>query len=76
MQPWKQGDAAESRVVAGTIAIASLPTRQHQQLNNREAGPSNPDAMNYGPLEKNHVVPPSSQDVALCRYSVSGEVPL
>ena len=49
MQPWKQGDAAESRVVAGTIAIASLPTRQHQQLNNREAGPSNPDAMNYGP---------------------------
>ena len=27
-------------------------------------------------LEKNHVVPPSSQDVALCRYSVSGEVPL
>src|SRR5574337_1356387 len=27
-------------------------------------------------LEKNHVVPPSPQDVALCRYSVSGEVPL
>ena len=27
-------------------------------------------------LEKNHVLPPSSQDVALCRYSVSGEVPL
>src|SRR5574340_139748 len=27
-------------------------------------------------LEKNHVVPPSSQDVALCRHSVSGEVPL
>ena len=27
-------------------------------------------------LEKNHVVPPSSQDVALCHYSVSGEVPL
>ena len=30
----------------------------------------------YIHLEKNHVVPPSSQDVALCRYSVSGEVPL
>ena len=27
-------------------------------------------------LEKNHVGPPSPQDVALCRYSVSGEVPL
>ena len=27
-------------------------------------------------LENNRVVPPSSQDVALCRYSVSGEVPL
>ena len=26
-------------------------------------------------LEKTHVVPPSSQDEALCRYSVSGEVP-
>ena len=26
-------------------------------------------------LEKNHVVPPSSQDEALSRYSVSGEVP-
>ena len=29
-----------------------------------------------GDPEKNHVGPPSSQDVALCRYSVSGEVPL
>src|SRR5574337_1305931 len=27
-------------------------------------------------LEKNQVVPPSSQDEALSRYSVSGEVPL
>src|SRR5574338_703425 len=27
-------------------------------------------------LEKIHVVPPSSQDEALSRYSVSGEVPL
>ena len=27
-------------------------------------------------LENNRVVPPSSQDVALCRYSVSGEVTL
>ena len=26
-------------------------------------------------LEKNHVVPPSSQDEALSRYSASGEVP-
>ena len=26
-------------------------------------------------LEKNHVGPPSSQDEALSRYSVSGEVP-
>ena len=26
-------------------------------------------------LEKSHVVPPSSQDEALSRYSVSGEVP-
>ena len=26
-------------------------------------------------LEKNHVVPPSSQDEALSRYSVSGQVP-
>ena len=29
-----------------------------------------------GILENNRVVPPLSQDVALCRYSVSGEVPL
>ena len=34
------------------------------------------DKMTEIHLEKNHVVPPSSQDVALCRYSVSGEVPL
>ena len=26
-------------------------------------------------IEKNHVAPPSSQDEALSRYSVSGEVP-
>ena len=49
IQPWKQGDAAESRVVDGAIAIASLPTHQHQQLNNREAGPSDPDVLNYRP---------------------------
>ena len=40
-QPRKPGDTAESHVGGGAITIASLPTRQHQQLNNREAGPSN-----------------------------------
>ena len=40
-QPRKQGDTAESCIGGGTISIASLPTGQHRQLNNREAGPSN-----------------------------------
>ena len=40
-QPWNQGDAAESHVGSGAITIASLPTRQRPQLDNREAGPSN-----------------------------------
>ena len=40
-QPRKQGDTAESHVAGGAITKASLPTRQHQQLNSREAGPSN-----------------------------------
>jgi len=40
-QPWKQGNTAESCVGGGSITIASLPTCQHRQLNNREAGPSN-----------------------------------
>ena len=31
-----------NHVVGGAIAIASLPTYQHPQLNNREAGPSTP----------------------------------
>ena len=35
-QPWKQGDTAESRIGGGAVTIASLPTHQHQQLNNRE----------------------------------------
>ena len=35
-QPWKQGDTAEPRIEGEAITIASLPTRQHQQLNNRE----------------------------------------
>ena len=39
-QPRKQGDTAESCVAGGAITIASLPTHQHQQLNNREAGPA------------------------------------
>ena len=39
---WKQGDTAESHGGGGAIATASLaPTSQHQQLNTREAGPSN-----------------------------------
>ena len=42
-QPWKQGDTAESHVGSGAITLASLsPQGQHPQLNNREAGPSNP----------------------------------
>ena len=40
-QPWKQDDDAESHEVGGAITMASLPTGQHQQLSNREAGPSN-----------------------------------
>ena len=40
-QPWKQGSAAESCVEGGAVTIASLPTCQHWQLNNREAGLSN-----------------------------------
>ena len=32
---------AESCIVGGVITIASLSTRQHRQLNDREAGPSN-----------------------------------
>ena len=40
-QPWKQGDTAESCIRGWAITIASLPTRQYQQLNNRETGPSN-----------------------------------
>jgi len=36
-----EGNTAESHVGDGAIIIVSLPTRQHQQLNNREAGPSN-----------------------------------
>jgi len=40
-QPWKQGDTVESQVEGGDITIASHPTHQHRQLNNREAGPSN-----------------------------------
>jgi len=40
-QPWKQGDTTESRIVGRAITIASLPTGQHPQLNNREAGPPN-----------------------------------
>ena len=35
-QPWKQGDTAESHMGGGVITIASLPTRQHQQLNSGE----------------------------------------
>ena len=31
---------AESCIVGGVITIASLSTRQHRQLNDREAGPS------------------------------------
>ena len=46
-QPWKLGDAAESHAVGGAITIASLPTSQHQQLNNREAGCQMPDTLNY-----------------------------
>ena len=37
-QTWKQGDTAESRVGGGAISIASPTTRQHRQLNSREAG--------------------------------------
>ena len=40
-QPWKQNDTAESHIVGGAITIASLPTCQDWQLNNREADPSN-----------------------------------
>ena len=40
-QPWKKSNTAESNTGGGAITIASLPTRQHQQLNNSEAGPSN-----------------------------------
>ena len=49
MQPWKQSDTAESRVVGGAITIASLsPHTSIWHLNNSEAGPSNvPDALNY-----------------------------
>ena len=47
-QPWKQGDTAESRVGGGAITQPlSLPTRQHWQLNNREAGHKMPDTLNY-----------------------------
>ena len=46
-EPWKQGDTAESHVGVGAITTASLPTCQHWQLNNREAGPSNADSLNY-----------------------------
>ena len=34
-QPQRQGDTAESCVGGGAITVASLPTCQHQQLNNR-----------------------------------------
>ena len=40
-QPWKQDDSAELHVVGGAITIASLPMCEHQQLNNKEAGPTN-----------------------------------
>ena len=40
-QPWKQVGAAELPIGDGVITIASLPTSQHQQLKNREPGPSN-----------------------------------
>ena len=33
--------SAESCIGSGAITVASLQTCQHQQLNNREAGPSN-----------------------------------
>ena len=39
-QLWKQGNTAELCVGSRAITIASLPTCQHRQLNNREAGPS------------------------------------
>ena len=38
-KPWKQGDIAESHVAGRANTIASLPTGQHEQLNNGEAGP-------------------------------------
>ena len=40
-QPWKQGSNAKSHVAGGAITIAFLPTCQHQQLNDTDAGPSN-----------------------------------
>ena len=40
-QPWRQGDTVESCIGGGAVTIASLPTRQHRQLNNRQVGPSN-----------------------------------
>ena len=36
-----QGNNAESHRADVAITIASLSTHKHQQLNNREAGPSN-----------------------------------
>ena len=39
--PWMQGNTAESCVGGGATIASSLPTQQHLQLNNREAGPSN-----------------------------------
>ena len=34
-------DTAELCVGSGALTIDSLPTHQHRQLNNKEAGPSN-----------------------------------
>ena len=36
----EEGDITESHIVGGAITIVSLPTCQHWQLKNREAGPS------------------------------------
>ena len=40
-QLWEQGNNAESHRVGGAITIAPFSTHQYQQLNIREAGPSN-----------------------------------
>ena len=66
---WLQSPSAvvlePKKIKSVTVSIVS-PSICHEMIG--------PDAM-IPQLEKNHVGPPSSQDEALSRYSVSGEVP-